>query len=525
MHDLTDKSRAELVQTAQILTAKVAELEAKIAWFEEQNRLHLHRKFGASSEKTPLGQEALLFNEAEAVAEPALPEPTVEEITYTRRKAKGHREAQLANLPVEDVYHRLPEDELICPQCDGALHEMGTEVRQEIKIVPATVTVVKHHRSKYACRHCQVEETTTPIVTAPMPKPAFPNSVASPSAVAYIMSEKFVMGSPLYRIEQQLERNGLDLSRQTMANWTIKGAGWLETIYDRLHEELLARDIVHADETTLQVLREAGRDAKTDSYMWVYRSGREGPAIVLFDYQTTRAGSHPKNFLGEYDGYLNVDGYAGYDKLSAQLTLAGCWTHARRKFDEAVKALPAVARKNGAAQSVAQAGLAFCNALYKIESDLKGATADERFAARLERSKPVLDTFKLWLDHHAASVLPKSALGTAIAYCRNQWAKLNAFLLDGRLEIDNNRAERSIKPFVIGRKNWLFANTPKGAKASSVIYSLVETAKENGLNPFAYLTHLFDRLPNIDGSDPADIADLLPWAQAIPSECRVPGRK
>jgi transposase len=529
---LAGKTREELVETAQALVEdntnlnrKVVQLEAKIAWFEEQFRLAQHRRFGASSEQTPVGQEALLFNEAEACATPALPEPTVEEITYKRRKTKGHREAQLAGLPVEEIPYELPEAERICPQCSGALHEMGTEVRQELKIVPAQVSVVRHIRAKYACRHCQAEETTTPILTAPMPKPAFPNSVASASAAAHIMSEKFVMGSPLYRIEQQLERNGLNLSRQTMANWMIKGAGWLETVYDRMKAELLARDIVHADETTLQVLREPNRDAKTDSYMWLYRTGREGPAIVLFDYQTTRAGSHPKDFLGEYDGYLNVDGYAGYDALSAQLTLAGCWTHARRKFDEAVKALPAVARKNGAAQSSAHAGLAFCNALYKIESDLKGATDNERFAARIERSKPVLDAFKLWLDENAASVLPKSALGTAIAYCRNQWTKLNAFLLDGRLEIDNNRAERSIKPFVIGRKNWLFANTPKGARASAVIYSLVETAKENGLNPFAYLEHLFEALPNIDADDPAVAAGLLPWATAVQQKCRIPRRK
>jgi hypothetical protein len=260
--------------------------------------------------------------------------------------------------------------------------------------------------------------------------------------------------------------------------------------------------------------------------MWLYRTGRIGPPIVLFEYQSTRAGAHPKDFLGEFAGYLNADGYSGYDKLSEQLTLVGCWAHARRKFDEAVKALPPAAlRKNPTAATTAQTGLAFCNEVYAIEADLKNATDDERFAARLERSKPVLDRFKAWLDEQLPKVLPQSTLGKAVGYCRNQWPKLCAFLLDGRLEIDNNRAERSIKPFVIGRKNWLFANTPKGAKSSAILYSIVETAKENALNPFKYLEHLFETLPNIHRADPDEIAKLLPWDQAVQDRCRIPGRK
>jgi transposase len=258
MTELTDKTREELLETAVDLAQRVEALEAKVAWFEEQFRLAKHRQFGSSSEKTPVGQEAFVFNEAEAEAEPALPEPPIEVVTYRRRKTRGHREAQLANLPVEEIPYRLTEEEQVCPQCSGPLHEMGEEVRQELKIVPAQVSVVKHIRYKYACRHCQQEETTTPIAIATMPKPAFPNSIASASALAHIMTQKFAMGTPLYRLEQQFERQGIDLSRQTMANWMIRGAGWFEPIYDRLRGELLARDIIHADETTLQVLRQAG---------------------------------------------------------------------------------------------------------------------------------------------------------------------------------------------------------------------------------------------------------------------------
>jgi transposase len=521
---IAEKSREELVEINGKLADQVAQLEAKVAWFEEQFRLAKHRRFGSSSEQTPVPEQPSLFNEAEALADPQAPEPTVETITYERRKkAKGYREAQLADLPVEEIEYRLPEDEQVCTQCSGPLHEMGCDERQELKIVPAQVSVVKHLCFKYACRRCQVQDVTTPILSAQMPRPAFPNSLASPSAVAHIMTQKFVMGAPLYRQEAQLANHGLSLSRQTMANWMIKGAEWFEAIYDRLHEVIVTHDGLHADETTLQVLKEPGRDAKTDSYMWLYRTGRIGPPIVLFEYQQTRGSKHPKRFLEGYRGFLHVDGYVGYDGLPPEIVLLCCWAHARRKFDEAVKALLTPTRKAGGTAS--HAGLDFCNQLFKVESDLRDATPEERYAARLERSKPILDSFKTWLDEQALRVLPKCALGSAIGYCLNQWTKLNAFLLDGRLEIDNNRAERSIKPFVIGRKNWLFANTPRGATASAVIYSIIETAKENNLNPSAYLEHLFETLPGVDPDDLTAIDRLLPWSEMLPDKVRKPGAR
>ena len=271
----------------------------------------------------------------------------------------------------------------------------------------------------------------------------------------------------------------------------------------------------------MQVLNEEGRAAQSTSYMWLYRSGRDGPPIVLFEYQPTRAAEHPRRFLQGFSGYLHVDGYVGYEGLPG-ITLAGCWSHARRKFVEAVNVLPAPTRKAGG--TPAHAGLAFCDALFKIERDLHDATAEERFAGRLVRSRAVLDKLRVWLDEMEAKVLPKSLLGTAVTYCRNQWSKLNTFLLDGRLEIDNNRSERAIKPFVIGRKNWLFANTTRGANSSAVIYSLVETAKENGLNPFPYLTYLFEQLPNINLKDPEALDLLLPWAEPIQTKFRVPAK-
>lgn len=509
----------ELQKRCVQLERENAELTAKLNWFMEQFRLSKQRQFGVSSERTaPEHRQLLLFNEAEVEAQAAPAEPTMETITYRRRKQRGHREMALENLPVETVEHRLPEGEQFCSCCGGPLHEMSTEVRQELQVIPAQVKVVKHVRYVYSCRRCEREEITTPIVTAPMPAPVLPGSLVSPSVMAYIMNQKYGEGLPLYRQEQQFAGLGIELSRQTLANWVLHGANnWLRLVYDRLHAYLLKRDILHADETTLQVLREPGRAAETKSFLWLYRTGREGPPIVLYEYQTTRASKHPRRFLAGFKGYLHVDGYAGYNDLP-DITLVGCWAHARRKFDEALKALPDEKR---AAAVAAREGLEFCNNLFAIERDLKDAPPDERYQIRQVRSRPVLDAFLAWLKSKKSQVLPKSSFGQAINYCLSQWDKLEAFLQDGRLELDNNRSERSIKPFVIGRKNWLFANTPRGAQASAIVYSIVETAKENGLNPFHYLSYLFEKLPNIDIDDKNALDELLPWSTTLPSSCRV----
>jgi transposase len=504
------------------LEQQVAELTAKLHWYEEQIRLAQHRRFGPSSEHTHPEQQPLVFNEIEAEASsPAPEEPTFETITYKRRKQKGQREAALADLPVERIEHRLPEEKQVCPQCGGSLHEMSTQVRQELKIISAQVIRVEHVQSVYACRCCQKEETNTPVVTAPMPAPVIPGSLASPSSLAFIMNQKYVEGLPLYRQEQQLERMGIELPRQTLANWMLIGAErWLSLLYEPMHDELLKRDVLHADETSFQVLNEPGRAAETQSWLWVYRSGRDRP-IVLFDYQETRSGDHPCRFLSGFKGYLHVDGYSGYEKLpSSEVKLVGCWAHARRKFEEALQVLPADAR----AGSAAQEGLNFCNRLFAIERYLKDAAPEERYTVRLARSKPILQAFRAWLEVQAGAALTKSTLGEAITYCRNQWPKLIRFLEDGRLSLDNNASERTVKTFVIGRKNWLFANTPKGARASAIIYSIVETAKENGLNPLAYLTYLFEQLPNINTSDPAELKKLLPWSETLPATCRMSGK-
>lgn len=520
MTPLKDTTSQQILPTREELSEEVLRLKAENQWLKEQLGLAKHRLYAPKTEASPPGQEAMLFNEAEICAA-EVPEPASETITYTRRKFSGQRELNLSGLPQEEIVYDLPQEEQICPQCEGPLHAMGADVRQEIKIIPAVVRLVKHSCTKYACRYCQNNAIKTPILTAPMPLSAFPNSLASPTAVAHIMTQKFVEGSPLYRQEQSLARLGFQLSRQSMANWMLTGADWLHPIYARMQVLLLGRDIAHADETTLQVLKEAGRSAQSQSYMWLYRSGRDGPPIVLYEYQPTREGVHPKMFLKGFCGFLHVDGYAGYEGLSG-VTLIGCFAHARRKFIEAINVLPTTEREKGG--TTAHAGLAFCDKLFQIERDLHDVSAEERFAARQDRSKPVLERFAAWLEEKAGKVLPKSALGGAITYCRNQWPKLLGFLEDGRLELDNNRSERAIKPFVIGRKNWLFANTPRGAKSSAIIYSIVETAKENALHPFSYLTYLFEELPNIDVKDPQALDLLLPWSDAVQQKCRVPAK-
>lgn len=510
-----------LEQERDSLKHQVNELNLKLAWYEEKLRLQQKQKFGASSEKTDADSLQLrLFNEAETEAAPETEpeEPTTETITYERQKKRASREEVFANLPIERVEYRLPEAEQVC-SCGEDMHEMSTQVRKELKIIPRQVKVLEHVQYVYACRHCEQTEIETPIKTAPMPKPALPGSMASASALAYILMKKFVEGMPLYRQAQQFERQGVRLSRQTMANWVLAGADkWLSKVYDRMREELLKQLYLHADETTLQVLHELGRAPETKSYMWLYHSGRGGPPIALYEYQETRAREHPKRFLTGFTGYLHVDGYSGYEGLPG-VTLVGCWAHARRKFDEAQNALPAGKRSK---QTAASRGLEYCNRLFQIERGLKDATPEERHKRRQKESRPVVDEFLAWLRAQEQDALPKSMLGKAVTYCLNQWSKLVTFLEDGHLELDNNRSERAIKPFVIGRKNFLFSNTPRGAQSSAIAYSIVETAKENKLNPFAYLEYLFEQLPNVDIDDPEILATLLPWSEALPEAVRSP---
>jgi len=422
------------------LENKNAELTAKLNWFEEHFRLNQHRLYGRSSEKTAPPEQMTLFNEAEALNDlkPQVPEPTVEDISYTRKKKqKGHKEEMLKDLPCETIEYKLPENEQICDNCGEALHEMSKEITKELKIIPPQVSVVEHIRYVYGCRNCEKTGTKATIVTAPMPKRALPGSIASADTIAYTMVQKYMYGIPLNRQEQSWKQLDVEISRQTMANWLISASNrWLTKVYDRMKQKLLEYDIICADETSVQVLNEPGRAAETTSYMWLYRTGRDGPPMALLEYQTTRARKHAKRFLGDFKGYLCSDAYQSYEGLDGVINIF-CNAHARRKFDEALKSLPKEAADKNC---VAKEGLKFFEELYKIEKVLHDANPGERYEKRLEKSKPILDKFYEWLKYQRPRVTPKSSTGQAINYCINHWDNLAGYLKDGRLYIDNNNS-------------------------------------------------------------------------------------
>ncbi|ANU13946.1 IS66 family transposase [Planococcus halocryophilus] len=525
MDGKTSPTIEELEKKNAQLENQMKTLELKVQWYEEQFRLAQQKRFGVSSEKTDDNQLTLqLFNEAEISSAVLLAEPTMETINYTRKKIGGRAE-KLKDLPVETIHYDLSDAEKVCLACNHELHEMSHQTRQELKVVPAQVKVVEHVQHIYSCRHCEKHAITTPIVKAKMPNPVIPKGLASPSAIAFVMTQKFADGLPLYRQEKQLERMGIPLNRQTLSNWMISSTTrWLRPFYDLLHRQLLQEELLHADETSLQVLDEPGKIAQSKSYMWLYRtSSVTKKPMVLFDYRANRSSKNPKDFLKGYEGYLNVDGYAGYESLE-NVELAGCWAHARRKFDEALKALKSPS-SSSTRSTIAKKGLNFCNQLFAIERKIKKLDAKERLKIRQKDSQPVLDAYLAWLHEQKEIIAPQSATGKAITYSLNQWHKLTTFMKDGRIEIDNNRAERSIKPFVIGRKNWLFAVSTSGANSSAIIYSLVETAKENGLNPFFYLQFLFEELPQLDMTADLNLEHLMPWSKELPKDCYIQKKK
>lgn len=470
----------------------------------EKWQLALRQRFAASSEGYQ-GQGEL-FNEAEEQLTPSEEEVAAEEtITYTRKKTR--RPSLAAELPREEVLHDLDEADKVCDDCGNDLHRMGEEVSEKLEFIPATVKVIRHIRPKYSCRCCEQKATQTTIKIAPVPASILPKSIATPTLLAQIITAKYQFGLPLYRQEALFKSFGIELHRQTMSRWLIKLGLQLEPLYERMHELLLKQPALWSDDTPVKVLDVD----KTQCTMWVYGCGGDKPIpignspplpnIVLYDYQDSRGGVHPNHFLSGYTGLLQVDGYAGYHKTQA--TLAGCWAHARRKFMDAKAVQPK--GKTGRADQA----LNLIQKLYGVEKQLSQATAKEKQTLRQAEAVPIMQQLKAWLDKTAQQVPPKSTIGAAVHYTLNQWDKLQVYLEQGEAAIDNNRAERAIKPFVIGRKNWLFSNTRSGARASALLYSLIETAKANGIQPSIYLTALFEQLPHCKAND--SLNHLLPW--------------
>jgi len=484
--------------------------DQRIAVLEEFIRLEKLRRFAARSEKAPRQQE--LFNEAElsVAAEQALADQEEQQpqadagCTQKPRKSKPSRKPLPPELPRVRVEHELPAAERHCG-CGGERTAIGEETSEQLDILPAKVRVLVNVRTKYACGQCE-----DGVQTARLPAQPIPKSKASPGLLAHVAVAKYQDALPLYRQQEQLKRCGVELARHTLANWMIKSGLLVQPLINLLADTLLSYPVLQCDETTVQVLKEPDKAPTSHSYMWVRAGGPPTQPIRLFYYADSRRGEVAQELLAGYQGYLQTDDYGGYNACgeSPGVTHLGCWAHARRKFVEAQKS--AAAGNNKASKTgKADMAVSMIGKLYAIEWRIKDLPAEQRHDIRQREALPQLDKIRRWLDKTLHTTLPKGLLGKALAYLDKNWSKLTIYTEDGRLSIDNNTAENAIRPFVLGRKNWLFSATVPGAKASANLYSWIETAKANGLEPYGYLHQVFKELPRATTVE--QIEALLPW--------------
>ena len=513
---------AQAIEQARIQTIEHIRLQTieHIRHLYEQIALMRRRQFGPSSEAMP-GQ-ARLFDEAEALAgTPAVDEESDDkagdgecqdtgapEGQPRSAHVRGKRVALPPELPRVDIVHEVPEAERVCP-CGTPMVVIGEDISEQLDIVPMKVQVLRHIRRRYGCPGGEHAPRTAPLPAQPLPK-----SNASPDLLAMLIAVKYVDGLPLARFEHVLARSHASVPRQTQARWIIRCAEVLQPVFNLMRDALFEHDLIHMDETVVQVLKERGRAATSNSYMWVQTGGPPGRTVVIYDYDPSRSGEVPKRLLAGFRGYLMTDGYDGYNAAvkAGQLTHLGCMAHARRGFIEASHGLPK--GKPGRAGEAIE----MIRKLYRIErevdavvveSETPGDRIARRLQARREHSVPVLRDLRTWLDTTLPKTPPQSALGKALAYLDKYWDRLQRYTERGDLPIDNNRCENAIRPFVIGRKAWLFSDTPAGANASALIYSLVETAKANGLDPYAWMRLLMREVPTARSVD--DYEALLPW--------------
>ena len=496
---------------------------------EQMADLKRHR-FGRSTEKhetedqisfMEVDGKIVFFNESEAVAgeENAQEEP--ESVSRTKPKKKqGKREEDLEGLPVVVVEHSMADQELEDRFGKGGWKQLPDEVYRRYSFTPAKIEVEEHHVKVYAGKE------TEEVIKAPHPETLLRGSLVSPSLEAAVMNAKYVNAVPLYRQEQEFERYGLHISRQNMANWTIQCADrYLAVLYDYLHKKLYGYHVLQADETPVLVNKD-GRPAGAKSYMWVYRTGRmyTENQIVLYEYQKTRNASHPREFLKDFSGVCVTDGYQVYHTIEGEredLQIAGCWSHVRRRFDEAVKALPKQKQKD----SCAYLALTMIQAIYREEKQLKDLPAGERKNRRQLSVRPLVEAYFTWVRENLPKVPQKSKTWEGFNYSLNQEKYLKVFLDDGEVPMDNNAAEQSIRGFCIGKKNWVMIDTITGAKSSAIIYSIAETAKANNLKPYDYFEYLLTEIPkHLDDTDRSFLDDLLPWSPGLPANCRKPNK-
>ena len=492
---------------------------------EQMADLKRHR-FGRSSEKhetedqlsfMEVDGKIVFFNEAEAVAAEENTQEGPESVSRRKPKKKqGKREEDLDGLPVVVVEHSMTDEELEDKFGKDGWKQLPDEVYRRYSFTPAKIQVEEHHVKVYAGKETQE------VIKAPHPQALLRGSLVSPSLEAAVMNAKYVNAVPLYRQEQEFERYGLHISRQNMANWTIQCTDrYLAVLYDYLHEKLYGYHVLQADETPVLVNKD-GRPAGSKSYMWVYRTGRMYTEcqIILYEYQRTRNASHPREFLKDFSGVCVTDGYQVYHTIEEEredLKIAGCWSHARRRFDEAVKALPKAKQKD----SRAYLALTMIQAIYREEKLLKDLPAEERMIRRQLSVRPLVEAYFIWVRENLPKVPQKSKTWEGFNYSLNQEKYLKVFLDDGEVPMDNNAAEQSIRGFCIGKKNWVMIDTVAGAKSSAIIYSIAETAKANNLKPYDYFEYLLTELPkHQDDTDRSFLDDLLPWSPSLPANCR-----
>jgi len=497
------QTRAELEQKIAIMRATIQSKDGVIEQLKEALILARNQRFAKTSEALRSLQSEL-FDETELEAELKHLDVPADDSTITvpsHERKKSGRKPLPADLPRIDVVHDLVDADKVCPK-GHTLTAISDKTSEQLEVIPMQIKVIRHIRKQYVC-HCCQKQGESFLKTASKPKQPIEKSQASAGLLSYIAVGKYADSLPLYRQSTILKRFDIELSRTTMANWMIRCGTLVQPLINRLEEQLLSQPFVHMDETPVQVLNEAGKAATSKSYMWVRSGGPPDQGVRLFNYDPSRAGRVPSSLLADYRGALMADGYEGYEPVCREqsLTRLGCWAHARRKFVDVGKSSK---KKNGQAAFA----IKLIAKLYAIEKTLKDSPPDTRYEQRLERAKPVLDKLEIWLKETRPNVPPKTTLGNALHYLDHQWPRLIGYLKDGRYPIDNNPAENAIRPFVIGRKNWLFSASVQGAKASANLYSLIETAKANRLEPYAYLKRVFAELPNANSFD--DVDRLLP---------------
>ena len=531
---MRQKTYEDLVAENQKLTQENRELKIKV----ENQQIHINTLnryiFGARKESTPKeeniveGTQCSIFGEIkDEELKKQVEEKTEEIVVHRKKKAKkvksGIKKSEIKNIEKETIIVKLEEEDLVCPKCGEELKKIGTEVvRQEIEFIPAKLKMVTYVKEVYKCTKCGTskgENERATIIKTKTPRAILAHSFASSSLATEVIYQKYYMGVPLYRQEKVWDDRGLILPRSMTANWCIKlSQYYFEPLYELMLKKIKEEsEILHADETTMQCNKEAGKKASSNSYMWILATGElEKRKGVIFKYSKSRSAEIAQSLLKDYKNILITDGYSGYNILEKDVNRAECWAHTRRYFYESV---PLDEHKNMIQTAAGYLGVKYIDKLFEVEREIEKLSVEEKVQKRQEKSAPILKKFYEWVYSTSEKYVTNTKLQKALTYAINQKENLSKFLEDGRIPLTNSKAERSIRPFAVHRKNWLFADTPEGAKANAIYYSLIESAKINKLNIYKYIKYLLDELPQIEeAQEEKEIEKYLPWSKELPEE-------